>query len=42
MINILDGKEYAYIMDRNKSVDIDTIEDFEYSEFLIRRGYIEK
>lgn len=42
VINILEGKEYAYIMDRNRSVDIDTIEDFEYSEFLIRRGYIEK
>ncbi|XCP85364.1 acylneuraminate cytidylyltransferase family protein [Roseburia hominis] len=41
-IKILDGKEYAYIMNRNRSVDIDTIEDFEYAEFLIRGGYSEK
>lgn len=35
-IYILDKKEYAYIMDRKNSVDIDTIEDFEYAEFLMR------
>lgn len=28
-------KCYAYIMDRNKSVDIDTIEDFKYAELLM-------
>jgi CMP-N,N'-diacetyllegionaminic acid synthase len=28
-------KEYAYIMKRNRSVDIDTIDDFEYASFLI-------
>ncbi|MDP2692338.1 MAG: acylneuraminate cytidylyltransferase family protein [bacterium] len=39
--NILDtksyftDKSYAYIMDRRHSVDIDTLEDFEYAEFLI-------
>lgn len=26
---------YAYIMERKKSVDIDTIDDFEYAEFLL-------
>lgn len=34
-IIIQDKNEYAYIMDRNRSVDIDTIEDFEYAEFSI-------
>ncbi len=29
---------YAYVMSRNKSIDIDTIEDFEYAEFLYRRS----
>ncbi|WP_419869056.1 acylneuraminate cytidylyltransferase family protein [Chryseobacterium sp. CT-SW4] len=28
---------YAYIMPRNRSVDIDTIEDFEYAEFLLSK-----
>ena len=26
---------YAYIMDRKHSIDIDTIDDFQYAEFLI-------
>lgn len=30
-------KSYAYIMDRESSVDIDTIEDFDYAEFLIKK-----
>ena len=30
--------EYAYIMDRKRSIDIDTIEDYEYAEFLMNRG----
>ncbi|MBS5002718.1 cytidylyltransferase domain-containing protein [Holdemania filiformis] len=34
-IRILDGKEYACIMDKRKSVDIDTLEDFEYASFLM-------
>lgn len=36
-IILLDNKEYAYIMDRKRSVDIDTIDDFEYAEFLKRK-----
>lgn len=28
---------YAYIMNRNVSIDIDTIEDFEYCEFLMSK-----
>lgn len=28
---------YAYIMDRKKSIDIDTLEDFEYVEFLMNK-----
>lgn len=28
-------KTYAYVMPRNRSVDIDFIEDFEYAEFLL-------
>ena len=27
---------YAYIMPRRRSVDIDTLEDFRYIEFLLR------
>lgn len=27
---------YAYVMPRNRSVDVDTIEDFKYIEFLMR------
>ncbi len=30
-------KSYAYIMDRKSSVDIDTIDDFEYVEFLMKK-----
>lgn len=30
-------KTYPYIMPRERSVDIDTIEDFEYVEFLLRK-----
>jgi len=29
-------KTFAYIMNRNNSIDIDTIEDFEYAEYLIK------
>ena len=29
---------YAYIMERTKSVDIDTIDDFEYAEFLMSKS----
>ena len=28
---------YAYIMPRHRSVDIDTLEDFQYAEFLMRQ-----
>lgn len=31
-------KTYAYIMPPNRSVDIDTIEDFEYAEYLIKKN----
>jgi N-acylneuraminate cytidylyltransferase/CMP-N,N'-diacetyllegionaminic acid synthase len=30
-------KSYAYIMPRDRSVDIDTLEDFQYAEFLMTR-----
>lgn len=30
-------KSYAYVMPRERSVDIDTIDDFEYAEFLLKR-----
>lgn len=36
-ISIIDKSEYAIIMDRNRSVDIDTIEDFEYAEWLLTK-----
>jgi len=30
-------KSYAYIMPKNRSVDIDTLDDFEYAEFLMKK-----
>lgn len=32
-------QSYAYLMDRTASVDIDTIEDFEYCEFLMKKRH---
>lgn len=37
-ILLLDNDEVAYIMEKNKSVDIDSVEDFEYAEFLIQKN----
>ena len=34
------NKSYAYIMPRERSVDIDTIDDFEYAEFLMKKRNI--
>jgi CMP-N,N'-diacetyllegionaminic acid synthase len=31
-------KSYPYLMPAGRSVDIDTLEDFEYAEFLIKKG----
>ena len=31
-------KSYAYVMPRNRSVDIDSVEDFEYAEYLLSKG----
>lgn len=36
--NYYTDNSYAYIMDRKYSVDIDTIEDFAYCEFLLRKN----
>ena len=36
-IDILYENEYAYIMSKKNSVDIDTIDDFEYAEFLMKK-----
>ncbi|MEY8759788.1 acylneuraminate cytidylyltransferase family protein [Chryseobacterium tongliaoense] len=33
---------YAFVMPRNKSIDIDTIDDFEYCEYLIERNELYK
>lgn len=33
-------KSYAYIMDKSKSIDIDDLNDFEYAEFLIKKGIL--
>lgn len=35
-INLLDKEEYGYIMLRKSSVDIDSIEDFEYAEYILK------
>ena len=34
-IDIKDQKEYAYVMERSRSVDIDTIDDFVMAEYYI-------
>ena len=31
------NKSFAYVMPRNRSIDIDTLEDFQYAEFLLGR-----
>jgi len=31
-------KSYAYVMPRNRSIDIDTLEDFQYAEFLMAKA----
>ncbi len=41
-IKIIDAQEFACVMERNHSVDIDTIEDFEYAEFLINNNKVDK
>lgn len=38
-IIILETMEYALVMNRYRSVDIDTIYDFNYVSFLIKEGY---
>jgi CMP-N-acetylneuraminic acid synthetase len=30
----------AYIMSSKKSIDIDTLDDFEYAEYIIQKGYV--
>lgn len=35
-IKILHSDEYAYIMERRRSIDIDTIEDFEIAEYMLK------
>ena len=37
----ISDNSYAYIMDKRKSIDIDTIEDFEYAEFLLKNKNLE-
>jgi len=41
-ITLLNNNEYAYVMNRRRSVDIDTIDDFEYAEFLLKRSSVPK
>lgn len=38
-IDIMDSNEFAYIMSRKRSVDIDTIDDFQYAEFLMKKRF---
>ncbi len=35
-IRIVSDREVAYVMDQDRSIDIDTINDFRYAEFLMR------
>ena len=36
--SILDGKVGGYLVDKNESIDIDDINDFEYAEYLFKKG----
>ncbi len=36
---ILSEREYAYIMDRANSMDIDTEDDYEYAEYLMKKRW---
>ena len=36
-VQLLYNKEYAYIMDKKQSIDIDTEDDFDYAVFLHNR-----
>lgn len=36
-IQILNSHEYAFIMNRSRSIDIDNIDDFEYAEFIMNK-----
>ena len=36
--NIFDGKVRKIIVSKETSVDIDTLVDFEYAEFLVKKG----
>ena len=38
-IQLINNCEYAYIMDRRNSIDIDTLEDFELAEFWMSKVY---
>jgi len=35
-IRLLDNEEFAYIMPRRNSIDIDSMEDFEYAEYILK------
>ena len=41
-VTILSSKEYAFIMNRNRSVDIDNLNDFGYADYIIRGGVFRK
>lgn len=36
-VKILDSNEYAYIMNRKRSIDIDTMDDFEIAEYMMKK-----
>lgn len=36
-VKILDDDEYAYIMNRKRSIDIDTMDDFEIAEYMMSK-----
>lgn len=36
-IRLLEEKEYAYIMERSHSIDIDCMQDFMYAEYLVQK-----
>lgn len=36
-VHIVCGGDYAYLMDKKKSIDIDDEDDFEYAEYLLRK-----
>lgn len=39
-IRLLDNNEFAFVMEKSRSIDIDTVEDLEYAKFMLKKHSI--